>query len=258
MEHCQTMDSTIRENNILKAGAILFWLLVWETASLIIGEELFLPSPIRVLLRLVQLLPDPGFWSAVLFTLCRILLGFLLSVLSAFTAASLSYRFPLFSVLADPLVKAVRATPVASIVILVLVWVRSRNLSVVISFLMVFPVIYTNILEGLRATDSDLLEAATVYRITRLRKIRYIYLPSVSPYIQSAISTSLGLAWKSGIAAEVIGLPDGSIGERVYEAKIYLSTPDLFAWTVVIIILAFLFERFFLMLTSVLLRRAES
>ncbi len=258
MEHCQTMDSTIRENNILKAGAILFWLLVWETASLIIGEELFLPSPIRVLLRLIQLLPDPGFWGAVLFTLCRILLGFLLSVVSAFTAASLSYRFPLFSVLSDPLVKAVRATPVASIVILVLVWVRSRNLSVVISFLMVFPVIYTNILEGLRATDSDLLEAATVYRITRLRKIRYIYLPSVSPYIQSAISTSLGLAWKSGIAAEVIGLPDGSIGERVYEAKIYLSTPDLFAWTVVIIILAFLFERFFLMLTGVLLRRAES
>lgn len=258
MEHCQTMDSTIRENKVLKAGAILFWLLVWETASLIIGEELFLPSPIRVLLRLIQLLPDLGFWGAVLFTLCRILLGFLLSVVFAFTAASLSYRFPLFSVLSDPLVKAVRATPVASIVILVLVWVRSRNLSVVISFLMVFPVIYTNILEGLRATDSDLLEAATVYRITRLRKIRYIYLPSVSPYIQSAISTSLGLAWKSGIAAEVIGLPDGSIGERVYEAKIYLSTPDLFAWTVVIIILAFLFERFFLMLTSVLLRRAES
>ena len=255
MEHCQTMDSTIRENKVLKAGAILFWLLVWETASLIIGEELFLPSPIRVLLRLIQLLPDLGFWGAVLFTLCRILLGFLLSVVFAFTAASLSYRFPLFSVLSDPLVKAVRATPVASIVILVLVWVRSRNLSVVISFLMVFPVIYTNILEGLRATDSDLLEAATVYRITRLRKIRYIYLPSVSPYIQSAISTSLGLAWKSGIAAEVIGLPDGSIGERVYEAKIYLSTPDLFAWTVTVIVLAFAFERFFLFIFSMLARR---
>ena len=127
-----------------------------------------------------------------------------------------------------------------------------------ISFLMVFPVVYTNILEGLVSTDKDLIEAAGVYRITRLKRIRYIYLPSLSPYIQSAISTSLGLAWKSGIAAEVIGLPDGSIGERVYEAKIYLSTPDLFAWTVVIIILAFLFERFFLFVSSSLLRRAES
>ena len=252
------MTSTIRENKLFKAGAIVVWLIIWEGASLLINEELFLPSPVRVAVRLFQLLPEASFWSAVFFTLFRILLGFLLSVLTASILASLSYRFPLVSILSSPLVKTVRATPVASIVILVLVWVHSRNLSVVISFLMVFPVVYTNILEGLVSTDKDLIEAAGVYRITRLKRIRYIYLPSLSPYIQSAISTSLGLAWKSGIAAEVIGLPDGSIGERVYEAKIYLSTPDLFAWTVVIIILAFLFERFFLFVSSSLLRRAES
>ena len=252
------MTSTIRENKLFKAGGVVFWLIIWEGASLLINEELFLPSPVRVAVRLFQLLPEASFWSAVFFTLFRILLGFLLSVLTASILASLSYRFPLVSILSSPLVKTVRATPVASIVILVLVWVHSRNLSVVISFLMVFPVVYTNILEGLVSTDKDLIEAASVYRITRLKRIRYIYLPSLSPYIQSAISTSLGLAWKSGIAAEVIGLPDGSIGERVYEAKIYLSTPDLCAWTVVIIILAFLFERFFLFVSSSLLRRAES
>ena len=252
------MTSTIRENKLFKAGGVVFWLIIWEGASLLINEELFLPSPVRVAVRLFQLLPEASFWSAVFFTLFRILLGFLLSVLTASILASLSYRFPLVSILSSPLVKTVRATPVASIVILVLVWVHSRNLSVMISFLMVFPVVYTNILEGLVSTDKDLIEAAGVYRITRLKRIRYIYLPSLSPYIQSAISTSLGLAWKSGIAAEVIGLPDGSIGERVYEAKIYLSTPDLFAWTVVIIILAFLFERFFLFVSSSLLRRAES
>lgn len=252
------MTSTIRENKLFKAGGVVFWLIIWEGASLLINEELFLPSPVRVAVRLFQLLPEASFWSAVFFTLFRILLGFLLSVLTASILASLSYRFPLVSILSSPLVKTVRATPVASIVILVLVWVHSRNLSVVISFLMVFPVVYTNILEGLVSTDKNLIEAAGVYRITRLKRIRYIYLPSLSPYIQSAISTSLGLAWKSGIAAEVIGLPDGSIGERVYEAKIYLSTPDLFAWTVVIIILAFLFERFFLFVSSSLLRRAES
>ncbi len=250
--------STTQANKILRAGAVLFWLIVWEGASLLIDEELFLPSPAGVVFRLFQLLPDPGFWSAVLFTLQRILLGFVLSVSAASLLASLSYRFSIIEILSSPLVKTIRATPVASIVILVLVWVRSRNLSVVISFLMVFPVIYTNILEGLRATDRNLIEAASVYRMTRVKKVRYIYLPSLSPYIESAIRTSLGLAWKSGIAAEVIGLPDGSIGERVYEAKIYLSTPDLFAWTVVIIILAFLFEKFFIMLSAMLLRRAES
>ena len=252
------MTSTIRESKALKAGAIAFWLIVWEISSLLIGEELFLPSPLRVVLRLWELVPEAGFWAAVFFTLRRILLGFILSLAAAAAAAVLSYAFPLFSVLADPLVKTVRATPVASIVILVLVWVRSRNLSVVISFLMVFPIIYTNLLEGLVSTDRNLLEAASVYRMKLMKKARYIYIPSLKSYIQSAISASLGLAWKSGIAAEVIGLPDGSIGERVYEAKIYLSTPDLFAWTVVIIILAFLFERFFLLISSSLLRRACS
>ena len=252
------MASTIRESKAAAAGAVLFWLIVWEVASLLIGEELFLPSPIAVIVRLASLVPTASFWQSSLFTLCRILMGFLLSVAAASCAAVLSYRFRIFSILASPLVKTVRATPVASIVILVLVWVRSRNLSVVISFMMVFPIVYTSLLEGLRETDRDLLEAASVYRMTAMRKARYIYFPSLMPFIDSAVSTSLGLAWKSGIAAEVIGLPSGSIGERVYEAKIYLSTPDLFAWTVVIIVLAFIFERVFLSAVKLLAGRAVS
>lgn len=251
------MASTIQGNKLWKAGAIVFWLLVWEIASLAIGEELFLPSPSSVMFRLVSLIPEAEFWTSILFTLERILIGFLLALLSASVASGLSYRFRIVEILLDPAIRIIRATPVASIVILVLVWVRSRNLSVVISFLMVFPIIYTNILEGLKSTDKDLLEAAAVYRIKGLKKLRYIYIPSLSFYIQSAISISLGLAWKSGIAAEVIGLPDGSIGERVYEAKIYLSTPDLFAWTIVIIILAFLFEHFFLFVSGRLLKECE-
>ncbi len=251
------MASTIQGNKLWKAGAIVFWLLVWEIASLAIGEELFLPSPSSVVFRLVSLIPEAEFWTSILFTLERILVGFLLALLSASVASGLSYRFRIVEILLDPAIRIIRATPVASIVILVLVWVRSRNLSVVISFLMVFPIIYTNILEGLKSTDKDLLEAAAVYRIRGLKKLRYIYIPSLSSYIQSAISISLGLAWKSGIAAEVIGLPDGSIGERVYEAKIYLSTPDLFAWTIVIIILAFLFEHFFLFVSGRLLKECE-
>lgn len=251
------MASTIQGNKLWKAGAIVFWLLVWEIASLAIGEELFLPSPSSVVFRLVSLIPEAEFWTSILFTLERILVGFLLALLSASVASGLSYRFRIVEILLDPAIRIIRATPVASIVILVLVWVRSRNLSVVISFLMVFPIIYTNILEGLKSTDKDLLEAAAVYRIKGLKKLRYIYIPSLSSYIQSAISISLGLAWKSGIAAEVIGLPDGSIGERVYEAKIYLSTPDLFAWTIVIIILAFLFEHFFLFVSGRLLKECE-
>ena len=250
------MISTI-QNRIVKAGAIIFWLLVWEAASLLIGEELFLPSPAGVLIRLSEIIWLPEFWPSIAFTLVRIMLGFLLSVAAALALAVLSYLSRPAEILIEPVVKVVRATPVASIVILTLVWISSRNLSVVISFMMVFPIVYSNVLEGIRNTDHDLVEAASVYRIRAFKRIRYIYVPSVIPYFNAAIRTALGLAWKSGIAAEVIALPDGSIGERVYEAKIYLSTPDLFAWTLVIIVLAFLFERFFLLLTRLLSWRIE-
>lgn len=249
------MVSTTPRTRIIKAGAIAFWLAVWEIASLLIGEELFLPSPISVLEALAASAVDLSFWSAVLFTLERIILGFIISLSSAVILAFLSYRWRILGILLEPIVKVVRATPVASIVILILVWVRSRNLSVVISFMMVFPVVYQNVLKGLCNTDRNLIEMADAYRIRTLKRIRYIYLPYLVPYLESAISISLGLAWKSGIAAEVIGLPDGSIGERVYEAKIYLSMPDLFASTVTVIILAFVFERVFLYLSRIILRR---
>lgn len=249
------MVSTTPRTRIIKAGAIAFWLAVWEIASLLIGEELFLPSPISVLEALAASAVDLSFWSAVLFTIERIILGFIISLSSAVILAFLSYRWRILGILLEPIVKVVRATPVASIVILILVWVRSRNLSVVISFMMVFPVVYQNVLKGLCDTDRNLIEMADAYRIRTLKRIRYIYLPYLVPYLESAISISLGLAWKSGIAAEVIGLPDGSIGERVYEAKIYLSMPDLFASTVTVIILAFVFERVFLYLSRIILRR---
>lgn len=249
------MVSTTQRTRIIKAGAIAFWLAVWEIASLLIGEELFLPSPISVLEALAASAVDLSFWSAVLFTLERIILGFIISLSSAVILAFLSYHWRILGILLEPIVKVVRATPVASIVILILVWVRSRNLSVVISFMMVFPVVYQNVLKGLCDTDRNLIEMADAYRIRTLKRIRYIYLPYLVPYLESAISISLGLAWKSGIAAEVIGLPDGSIGERVYEAKIYLSMPDLFASTVTVIILAFVFERVFLYLSRIILRR---
>lgn len=249
------MVSTTQRTRIIKAGAIAFWLAVWEIVSLLIGEELFLPSPISVLEALAASAVDLSFWSAVLFTLERIILGFIISLSSAVILAFLSYRWRILGILLEPIVKVVRATPVASIVILILVWVRSRNLSVVISFMMVFPVVYQNVLKGLCNTDRNLIEMADAYRIRTLKRIRYIYLPYLVPYLESAISISLGLAWKSGIAAEVIGLPDGSIGERVYEAKIYLSMPDLFASTVTVIILAFVFERVFLYLSRSILRR---
>jgi len=148
--------------------------------------------------------------------------------------------------LLSPLVAAVKTVPVASFIILALVWLSSRSLSFFISFLMVFPPVYLNVLEGICQTDRKLLEMAKVFRVPLWRRVRGIYLSAVLPYFRAAVSLGLGLCWKAGIAAEVIGLPAGSLGERLYTAKVYYMTPDLFAWTAVIVAVSVVFERLFL------------
>ena len=146
----------------------------------------------------------------------------------------------------DPPVQLMKTVPVASFVILALIWTGSKNLSVFISFLVVYPMIHVNTKAGLISADRELLEMAEVFHIPFIRRALYIYRTALYPYLKSACRTALGMGFKSGIAAEVIGVPDGSIGEGLYLAKIYLSTAELFAWTVAIILVSSLFEKGFL------------
>lgn len=235
----------------LKPWAVAFWLAVWQGASMALAAAvphgaLLLASPVQAALRLLELLPDPGFWRAVGNSSARIFGGFLLSCALASALAALAAGNRRLRDLLAPPVAVVKAVPVASFIILALVWLDAKSLSLFISALMVFPPVYLNVLEGLRQTDRKLLELARVYRIPLRRRLWGIYLPQVLPYFRSAASLALGLCWKAGAAAEVIGLPSGTIGERLYTAKIYLQTPDLFAWTAVILVLAAVFEGLFL------------
>ena len=206
-------DGKPERNRFLFSGlAVLFWLAVWQIASFAIGQEILLVSPVSVLRKLFLLIQEAGFWKTVGFSFLRIFTGFFSAVVGGGLAAALAYHFSWFRALMAPPVFAVKATPVASFIILCLVWIPSRNLSVVISFLMVFPIIYLNLLEGLGEVSIELREMAQVFRISPWKRIYAIYWPQCMPYFVSACSLSLGLCWKSGIAAEVIGLPDGSIG----------------------------------------------
>lgn len=228
------------------AWAVVFWLLVWQLGAMLLDQKILLVTPTAVLSRLIELLPTADFWSAVWFSFVRIICGFLAACVFGTVLAALSSRFRLIRELAAPLMGAVKSTPVASFIILVLLWVPSKNLSIVISFLMVTPIVYLNVLGGISAMDAQLTEMAEVFRVPTARRVRYLYLPQVMPYFRSACAAGLGLCWKAGVAAEVIGLPTGSIGEKLYQAKVYLETPDLFAWTVVIVVISFSFEKLFL------------
>lgn len=173
-------------------------------------------------------------------------IGFIVGIIFGTWLAALSAHFRRIEELLAPAMLAVRSIPVASFIILALILFSSHNLSVLISFLMVLPIIYASVLEGIRAADHQLLEMAKLFRVPPVRCIRYVYLPQVMPYFHSACGSALGLCWKAGIAAEVIGMPRGSIGECLQQAKVYLDTPDLFAWTLVIVVISLAFEKVFI------------
>ncbi len=224
---------------------LLFWLAVWQFAAVAIGQDLFLVSPAEVMGTLYHQVQELAFWSTVAYSFVRIVSGFLLAIVTGVLLAVISAASGVVRALLAPFFSVVKSIPVASFIILVLIWAGSGSLSVVISFLMVLPILYTNVLQGILETDRKLLEMAKIFRMGFRKKLRAIYVPGTLPYFAAGSKLGLGLCWKSGIAAEVIGLPDGSIGEQLYQAKIFLSTAELFSWTIVIILISFLFEKIF-------------
>jgi NitT/TauT family transport system permease protein len=228
--------------------AIIFWIVTWQVASMVVNTEMLFASPFAVIKVLSKLLWKQDFWTSIANSFIKIVIGFILAMILGIILAVISYCSRLFREIISPFIKVIKAIPVASFIILALLWIRSENLSILISFFMVIPIVYTNVLQGLTSTDRKLLEMATVFRLNKLKKVRYIYIPAVLPYFISAISVGLGFCWKSGIAAEIIGLPKNSIGENLYYAKLYLMTDELFAWTIVIILISIFFEKIVLYL----------
>lgn len=231
-----------------KSVILLFWLALWQLFSLAIHNRIFLVGPLDTLRALEEQIGSLAFWQAIWFSFARIGAGFFLAFACGLLTGAVSYRHPVFGEFLAPAIQFMKAIPVASFVILALIWTGSENLSVFISFLVVYPMIHVNTLAGLVSTDQKLLEMARVFQVPTWKTALYIYRASLYPYLASACKTALGMGFKSGIAAEVIGVPDGSIGEGLYMAKIYLSTAELFAWTLVIILLSVAFEKVFLLL----------
>ena len=224
------------------AAAGLFWLAVWQFAAWRVNSPLFLPGPLSVFLRLAELVQTGPFWQTALLTLCRVVLGMLWGTVMGVILACLACLNGWLDAILSPAVRVVRATPVASFILLVFLWTDRDRVPVIIAALMVLPVVWGNVVRGIRECDPKLLEFARAYRFSRLKTARLVVLPAVKPYFLSAVTTSMGLAWKSGVAAEALVWPKLAIGTQIYNTKFYLETADLFAWTVVVIVLSLTLE----------------
>ncbi|MCE5196619.1 MAG: ABC transporter permease subunit [Negativicutes bacterium] len=222
--------------------ALLFWFLVWQFAAARVQLALLLPAPGQVLRRLAELLQEAAFWQVVLASLRRIFFGYALAVVLGSLLAVLTAFLPsVRQVIAFPM-NIIKASPVASFVILALIWIASDTLPLFICFLMVLPMVWSNVETGIREADENLLEMAWVYRFSLPALWRTVYLPAIKPFFTTACLVGFGFAWKSGVAAEVLSLPRLGIGTKLYQAKIYLETADLFAWTIVVISISISFE----------------
>ncbi len=241
----------------IKPWAVVLALVIWQIVAVVINQRILIVSPITVVAKLWEIMRTADFWGAVSFSFVRIVGGFLLGLSCGVVLAVAASYFSFVRNFLAPFMLTIKSIPVVSFVILALIWFSSKNLAILISFLMVLPIVYTSTLEGIRHTDKNLLEMAQTFRITKVKKLRYIYFFEVFPFFVSGVKVALGLSWKSGIAAEVIGIPEHSIGENLFNAKIFLDTPSLFAWTIVIVIISALYEKLFLFLLSLLYKRLQ-
>ena len=219
-----------------------FWIGIWWAIALAVGLPKLLPGPGETALAFARLCGTDTFWRSVGFTLLRVAMGYLLAVAAGVLLAVGCHWVKGLDALLSPLRTVIRATPVSSFILLVWLWLKRAHVPVFISFLMVLPIIWTATQEALGAVDGDLKEMARMYRFSRWKKLRYLYAPSVRPAFMAACMTGLGFAWKSGIAAEVIALTPDSVGKHLSDAKNYLEYPDLFAWTLTVILLSMALE----------------
>ena len=231
-------------------AVVLFWLLIWQLAAALAGQELLLPSPLRVARELIRLAGGAEFWLTVAQSIRRVLTGIVSAVLLGILLALLTHKSAVLRALLSPVMTLVKSTPVASFIILALVWLGRDVVPPVIAALMVLPVVWANVSQGLDGIDPQLLELAQVFRLPRGRVFRRITLPSVLPHLRAALCSALGLGWKAGVAAEILTVPARSIGKRIYEAKIYLETTELFAWTAAVVLLSLVIERLLLRLVG--------
>lgn len=233
---------TLSVHALTRCAPVAFWLGVWQVASMLDNSGILLCGPLDALFALCRLSSTQTFWSSIWFSTLRIVAGVLLGYIIAGVLATASWHTSTMRILLQPALLAIKSTPVACVVVILLIWTGAANVSVITVLLLVVPAIYFALCAGLDSMDAGQRDLFEIFGVRGRRRFFALIWPAILPYLEAASSTVLGMSWKAGIAAELIGVPAGSLGERIYQAKLLLETPDLFAWTFCVICLSWLFE----------------
>ncbi len=233
---------------VAHGASVVFWLAAWQVASWAMAQPLILPGPLEVVLALADAVMHASFWTSIGFSVVRIAGALVVAYVLALPAAFLAHRVRAVRILLAPPLQAIKATPVVCVVVLLLLWLGSANVSFAAVLLMALPGLYFTTLEGLAHQDVRMTELFDVHAVYGVRRALALTWQQVLPYVRAASANVVGMAWKAGVAAELIGVPLGSIGERIYQSKLLIETADVLAWTVVVIALSAACERIVLAL----------
>lgn len=235
---------TERMKAVAAAGAVAaFWLAVWVFAAALVAQPLILPGPGAVVVALLRLVCDANTWAILVGSGARILGGLALAAICGGVLAGVSVRSRTFARLVAPALSFVKATPVACVVVLLLIWLGSARVSIAAVFLMALPGVYFSLVEGLAQVDKPLEQ---MFRLHGVRGWRLFFAHTwreVLPFVLSCARAVIGMSWKAGVAAELIGMAAGTVGERIYQAKLLIETADLLAWTVLVVAASWACER---------------
>lgn len=229
-----------------RLGVLAFWLGIWQLASLLLNQPLLLPGPVEVLASFVSIAQTQVFIGSICFSFVRIASGFVFAFVFGLASAALAFYVRPIKTLLLPLISAAKSVPIVCVVVLLLLWVGSGEVSGVAVVLATFPAVFFSVLEALEAKNSELSDLLKLMDVAPWRCVLVDMWQQLLPYVVGTCKNACGMAWKAGVAAEVIGTPAGSLGQQVYQARLLLETSDLFAWTATIVLVAWLCEQLFM------------
>ena len=238
---------------LTQISVIAFWLGIWEIIAILYDNNNIIPTVESTFLALFESIWDADFIKTVLFSLLRVLLGFLLGTLLSASLAVAASKIDFIKTIVAPIMTVAKSTPVVAIIMILWLVVGGRNVPVVIAMLMVMPIIWQNLIDGYGAIDKNLSEICSVYNFSFMKRFRLLILPTLLRFLLPGLVTASGLAFKSGIAAEIISLTKSSIGKEIADAKTLYERPRMFAWVIIVILLSLVLE----LIIKNLVRRIE-
>lgn len=231
------------KNFFISIVSVLFWLVVWEIASRVVDLEFVLPTVGATFKALINILATKELYLCILTSLLRIICGFILGFVLAILLFLPCIRFPVFKNLLSPVITVSKSTPVATIIIILWIMVGGPKVPIVVSMIMTMPIIWQNLLDGYSAIDPQLEEVCNIFRFGFYKRLKLLIFPTIFKFLLPSVITASGLAWKAGIAAEIICITRDSLGKEIYNAKSLLDGPKMFAYTLVVVLLSWLIER---------------